>query len=58
MRELLETNETLRVKLNALEHQLGTHSKDIRQVYSVLQRLLDEPEKPKQPIGFQKPKRA
>ena len=53
MRELLETNQALRAKLEALEQQLGKHDKKIRDVYAVLQHLLKEPEKPKEPIGFQ-----
>jgi phage regulator Rha-like protein len=56
MRELLETNEVLRAKLNAMEQQLGTHSKQIRDVYSVLRRLIEEPVKPKNTIGFGSPK--
>jgi phage regulator Rha-like protein len=56
MRELLETNEVLRAKLNTMEQQLGSHSKQIRNVYAVLQRLIDEPVKPKNQIGFQSPK--
>jgi hypothetical protein len=52
MRELLETNEMLRAKLDALEQQLGKHDKRIRDVYAVLQRLLAEPEKPKESVGF------
>lgn len=47
MRELLETSQVLREKLAAMERQLGTHSKEIRAIYSLLQRLLAEPEKPK-----------
>jgi phage regulator Rha-like protein len=53
MRELLETNQALRAKLNALERQLGKHDKKIRDVYTVLQYLLEEPEKPKERMGFQ-----
>jgi phage regulator Rha-like protein len=53
MRELLETNHVLRDKLAAMERQLGTHSKEIRAIYSLLQRLLAEPEKPKGQMGFQ-----
>jgi hypothetical protein len=54
MRELLETNQALRERLAALEQQLGAHSKDIRAIYSLLQRLLAEPETPKEPMGFKK----
>lgn len=53
MRELLETNQVLREKLAAMERQLGSHSKQIREVYGVLQRLLDEPVKPKGKMGFE-----
>jgi phage regulator Rha-like protein len=56
MRELLETNEVLRAKLAAMEQQLGSHSKQIREVYSLLRRLIDEPVKPKNQIGFKSPK--
>ena len=56
MRELLETNEVLRAKLAAIEQQLGSHSKQIREVYSLLRRLIDEPVNPKNQIGFQSPK--
>jgi phage regulator Rha-like protein len=55
MRELLETNQVLREKLAAMERQLGTHSKEIKAIYSLLQRLLAEPEKPARPIGFHRP---
>jgi phage regulator Rha-like protein len=55
MRELLETNQVLREKLAAMERQLGTHSKEIKAIYSLLQRLLVEPEKPTRPIGFHRP---
>jgi hypothetical protein len=54
MRELLETSQVLRERLAAMERQLGTHSKDIRMIYDVLQRLLTEPETPKEPMGFKK----
>jgi hypothetical protein len=56
MRELLETNQVLRERLAALEQQLGTHNKDIRTIYRVLQRLVAEPPKPKTPMGFKKPR--
>jgi phage regulator Rha-like protein len=55
MRELLETNEVLRAKLAAMERQLGTHSKEIKAIYSLLQRLLAEPEESKRPMGFHRP---
>jgi phage regulator Rha-like protein len=54
MRELLETNEVLRTKLALIEQQLGSHSKAIREIYKLIQRLLTEPEKPKREIGFQR----
>jgi phage regulator Rha-like protein len=53
MRELLESNEVLRAKLAAMEQQLGKHSKEIRAIYSLLQRLLTETETEKGPMGFQ-----
>ena len=53
MRKLLETNEVLRAKLNAMEKQLGDHSKAIQKIYGLIQQLLTEPETPKDPIGFQ-----
>ena len=52
MRKLLETNHVLREKLAAMERQLGTHSKAIQKVYSVLQKLTDKPEKSKGTMGF------
>ncbi len=55
MRELLETNQVLRDKLAAMERQLGTHSKEIKAIYSLLQRLLAELEQSKRPIGFHRP---
>jgi hypothetical protein len=55
MRELLETNQVLRERLAVMEQQLGAHSKEIRTIYSLLQRLLTEPEPSKEPIGFRGP---
>ena len=57
MRELLETSEILRAKLNAMEAQLGDHSKAIQKIYQLLMHHLDEPVKPKNPMGFQPPKK-
>jgi phage regulator Rha-like protein len=54
MRELLETNEVLRTKLALIEQQLGSHSKAIREIYSLIQHLLAEPERPKREIGFRR----
>ena len=54
MRELLETNEVLRAKLAAIEQELGSHSKAIREIYALIQRLLVEEVKPKREIGFRK----
>jgi hypothetical protein len=53
MREMLETSELLRLKLKDLENHLGKHDNQIKKLYTVLQHLLDEPIKPKNPIGFQ-----
>ena len=52
MRELLETNEVLRAKLAAIEQDLGSHSKAIREIYTLIHRLLAEEVKPKREIGF------
>jgi hypothetical protein len=52
MRRLLETNQVLREKLAAMERQLGTHSQIIQEIYDLLMHHLDEPQSPKEKLGF------
>lgn len=49
LREMLTSHEDLRRKIEAME---GKYDKQFRVVFEALKRLLDEPVKKKEPIGF------
>jgi Ni,Fe-hydrogenase III large subunit len=49
LREILASNELLRRKIESMERK---YDEQFRTVFSVLEKMLAEPEKPKQPFGF------
>jgi phage regulator Rha-like protein len=49
LREILASNELLRRKIESMERK---YDEQFKAVFSVLEKMLAEPEKPKQPFGF------
>ena len=52
MKELLLTHKDILIKLEQLENQVNTNSKDIQRVFAVLKELLAPPRSPRKQIGF------
>lgn len=52
LREMLQSNEELNRKFNAVIRKLAEHDKYFRVVFDELRKLTTEPEKPRRRIGF------
>src|SRR5438093_4677649 len=52
LREMVAANAQLAAKLEELERRLDSHDEAIVDLFAVLNRLLEPPEKPKREIGF------
>ena len=52
MRELLITHKDLLIKVNELESKITNQDKSIKQIFAYLKKLIQEEEKPRNPIGF------
>ncbi len=52
MREILSSNKDLAYKIEELEREQKVQNRHISAVYSILGKLMDQPLKPKGPIGF------
>src|SRR5438093_6786323 len=52
LREMVAANAQLAAKLKELERRLDSHDEAIVDLFAVLNRLLEPPEKPKREIGF------
>lgn len=53
LREVLLAHKELNHKLNELEHKVGKHDKDIKEILDAIRRLMAPPaEKPKERVGF------
>ena len=52
LREMVAANAQLAAKLKELERRLDSHDEAIVDLFAVLNRLLEPPEKPKRKIGF------
>lgn len=55
MREMLETNQALRERIEALERKYGEHNEHIRALYQTLKKLLIQEAAPPKQIGFRRP---
>lgn len=54
MRELLSSNKDLAHKIEKLERLQGAQGEQILAIYSIVKKLIEEPIKPKENIGFRK----
>lgn len=54
LREMLATHEELAAKMKVLENEQEKQGKQLAQVLNILKHLLDEPDPPKGPMGFDK----
>lgn len=54
LREILASNKDLVHKIEDLQRQDKVQNKHINNLYSLIDKLLEEPVKPKNPIGFSK----
>ncbi|HRY85903.1 MAG TPA: ORF6N domain-containing protein [Candidatus Omnitrophota bacterium] len=52
LREILSTNKDLAHKFLELERRVGDHDDAIRNIILTIRKMLDQPSKPKGPIGF------
>ncbi len=52
LREILSSNNELAHKIEALERNQKNQNKHINTIYSILGKLMDEPIKPRGPVGF------
>lgn len=52
IREILASNKELSYKIEELEREQKVQNKHINAIYSILGKFLEEPAKPKGPIGF------
>lgn len=52
IREILSSNKELSYKIEELEMEQKVQNKHINAIYSILGKFLEEPIKPKGPIGF------
>jgi len=52
LREALSTNQELAKRLQELETSIAGHDENIAVLFEAIRALMDEPEKPKRPIGF------
>lgn len=52
IREILASNKDLAGKIEELEREQKLQNKHINSIYSILERLITEPVKPKTPMGF------
>ncbi|MFA7255429.1 MAG: ORF6N domain-containing protein [Candidatus Omnitrophota bacterium] len=52
LREILLTNKELAHKFSALERRAGDHDDVIRSILLAIRKMLDQPLKPKGPVGF------
>ena len=55
LREILASNKELAHKIEELERAERTHAFHINKLYKLLGKLISEPEKPKRPMGFERP---
>ena len=52
IREILSSNKELAFKIQELEHEQKLQNKYINNLYSMFNKILDEPLKPLGPMGF------
>lgn len=52
MREMVETQKDLLLKINELESKLGNHDKSIQQLFAYLKQLIHQENEPRKTIGF------
>ncbi|MBI5416283.1 MAG: ORF6N domain-containing protein [Candidatus Omnitrophica bacterium] len=52
LREALSTHKELALQFRELERKVGKHDGDIQAIFRAIQRLMVDPEKPKDRIGF------
>ena len=56
MREMLITNKDLLLKINELESKVGSQDTSIKQLFEYLKLLIQQEEKPRTQIGFNRKK--
>ena len=54
IREILASNKELAFKIEKLEREQKLQNRHINAIYSILEKLVDEPKKARSPIGFSK----
>ena len=54
MREMLQTNQEILLKLEQLENQIAQNSEDIQAIFVALKELLNPPAEPRPRIGFRR----
>lgn len=52
LREMLLTHKDILLKLELLEKQVVQTSEEVKAIFNVLKKLLNPPQKPREPIGF------
>jgi hypothetical protein len=55
IREILASNKDLAGKIEELQREQKLQNKHINSIYSILEKLITEPVKPNNPIGFTRP---
>lgn len=55
MKQLLLDNQELQIKMDQLEKVVTKHDKEIRVIFEAVKKLIEQPPKPRNPIGFPYP---
>jgi hypothetical protein len=55
MKQLLMDNKDLQIKMEQLEKVVSKHDKEILAIFNAVKKLIEQPAKPRNPIGFPYP---
>ncbi|MDB5226471.1 MAG: hypothetical protein JWN78_664 [Bacteroidota bacterium] len=55
IRDMLLTHKDVLLKIEQLEKKVSRHDQDIQLIFNAFKKLLEEPKKPRTPIGFKIP---
>jgi hypothetical protein len=55
MKQLLLDNKDLQLKMEQLEKVVSKHDKEILAIFNAVKKLIEQPAKPRNPIGFPYP---
>jgi len=55
MKQLLMDNKDLQIKMEQLEKVVSKHDKEILAIFNAVKKLIEQPAKPRNPVGFPYP---